>query len=115
MQHISIDPGLDLHSELAEFCNKRRIRFGVVFSAIGVIDNVQLIQLGRKISLTLEGSVELLNASGIIQRENGAMKIDLNIMAAKDGELLVGKLAQGRVADPPEGVVIFVSVMDSED
>lgn len=111
---LAIDPGKDLLDELGYFFKRRNIRLGAVFNALGMLDHVRLMQLGKDASLKLEGPVDLVNATGIIRRTNNDLSISLNVIVSKSGRLFAGKPCPGCVAAPPEGVTIFLSVIGKD-
>jgi predicted DNA-binding protein with PD1-like motif len=105
---LYIEPEHDLKEELVRFFKKHNARIVVVINALGSLEKVRLCVLGTNRYLNLAGPVELLNASGIIKKEDSEVQANVNIMIGKDGKIYAGKLSSGCVAMEPEGVTVFL-------
>jgi predicted DNA-binding protein with PD1-like motif len=107
---VDIPPGCDLLEQLKQYLDKRHSRLAAVLSGIGMLKNVQLTYTKQSMH-KLEGSVELLSASGTVRRENNRTIINIGVIVSKDGKLFAGKLSSGCFTAMPDGVTLFLSII----
>jgi predicted DNA-binding protein with PD1-like motif len=107
---LNIEPEHSLEEELVIFFKKHNIGIGAVISALGLLGKAQLCLPGTGRILNLAGPIELLNASGVIRKENSDVRINVNIIVGKGGKVFAGKLSSECIAMEPEGATVFLLV-----
>jgi len=107
---LNIEPDRDLKEELMTFFSKHNVKIGAVINAMGLLGKARIHVLGTNRFLNLAGPIELLNASGVIRKENSGVRIDVNIIIGKGGKVYAGKLSSDCIATEPEGVTIFLLI-----
>jgi len=105
---LDIEPEHDLKEELVRFFKEHSAKISVVINALGLLGKVRLCLPGTNRLLCLAGPIELLNASGVIKKENSEVRANVNIMIGKGGKVYAGKLSSECVAMKPEGVTVFL-------
>ncbi len=106
---IKISPGESLQERLTEFAHSSNVKYAVIVSAVGSVQNVKFrgIKSGAKLPITpprmhvheVEGPLELLGLAGnIFPDEQGKADCHLHIVASKSsGEVLGGHLFDAQV------------------
>ncbi|MCJ7633109.1 DUF296 domain-containing protein [Candidatus Bathyarchaeota archaeon] len=107
---LNIVPDHDVKEELMIFFEKHDVKMGAVINAMGLLRKAQLCVLGTNRLVDLVGPIELLNASGVIRKENAEVRVNVNIIIGKEGKIYAGKLSSGCIATEPEGVTAFLFI-----
>ncbi len=106
---IKIGPGESLQQRLVDFARAAAVKYAVVVSAVGSVQDVEFrgIKSGAKLPLTparvhahrVEGPLELLGLTGnIFPDEAGAPDCHLHVIASRSsGDVLGGHLFDARV------------------
>ncbi len=100
---LRLRPGQDLRASLERLSRVRRLRAGIVLSAVGSLDDPCIRLAGAQRAVSLAGRFEIVALSGTLSRSGAHLHVAL---AGADGQVVGGHGANGcRVYTTAEIVV----------
>ena len=100
---LRLRPGQDLRASLERLSRVRRLRAGIVLSAVGSLEDPCIRFAGAQRAVSLAGRFEIVALSGTLSRSGAHLHVAL---AGADGQVVGGHVANGcRVYTTAEIVV----------